>query len=158
MKKLISMTMALVMVMSFSACGSSGSSSTDPFAMLTPGLTRNDIHTAYGKPAPANASYNNDTYEVEFLGETVDLDLYYSDNRQVYEADFSYYQSSNSMSAFTFAEKVNTYYTKQYGDPLLLGLSADVMFLEWEREDGATITMSIPSEDDTFFHVMFEFN
>ena len=158
MKKVVSLLLCCILAWILCACDSSSSSGSDPFAMLIPGLTRNDIHTTYGKPDPINASYNNDTYEVAFLGETVDLDLYYSDNRQVYEADFSYYQSSNDISAFTFAEKVNTYYTKQYGDPLLLGLSADVMFLEWEREDGATITMSIPSEDDTFFHVMFEFN
>jgi len=158
MKKVVSLLLCCILAWILCACDSSSSSGSDPFAMLIPGLTRNDIHTTYGKPDPINASYNNDTYDVEFLGETVELDLYYSDNRQVEDATFYYYQSSNDISAFAFAEKINTYYTKQYGDPFLIAPSVDLMFLEWEREDGATITMEVPGEDDDYVLVMFEFN
>lgn len=158
MKKLISLSIALVIALSLCSCDSSGSSSTDPFAMLAPGLTRNDIHTTYGKPTPANAGYDMDSYDVEFLGQTVELSLSYSDNRQVTDAYFFFYEYSNNMSALTFAEKVNTYYTDLYGEPRHAGVSTELMYLEWEREDGAEITMWIPNGDDSLVHVMFEFN
>lgn len=140
-------------------------SGSDPFAMLSPGLTIEEIHTAYGEPDSYDASYNCDSYDnLKFLGATVDLSVWYDYNGYITHAFCSFSEYENNMSAKTFSEKANAYYTRQHGEPVHLEpvtvagytFSPVLYSYVWHPDENSVIKMEPTDEDDPSTYIKWD--